>query len=339
MFIVSHYDGSRFTVSNNEFDGVTTSSASCNNNHYWATMFIADGDKVTFDKNYLHDVSGRAPKLGADGVSSNVQATNNLFSNMKGHAFDAYKGVSAILEGNAFESVDTPITESGAGVATIFDAPSEKANDACESVFGRACEVNSLTDSGEWPEKGDVSALDGWTDLEEYIIEPVAASGVAAIVKAGAGPAGLGSAAASKEIEATPEKTVAGEADEATESPAAKTTAVEEPAAQTPAAEEPEAPTTEEPATEEPTSEEPIADDVEECNEEEPAEEEPTEKPTTEQPSSGEEVSQYGRCGGNGYTGSTKCAAGTSCVVQNPWYSQCLRSSARRAKRALRIVD
>lgn len=39
MFIVSHYFASRLTISNNEFDGVTTTSASCNDNHYWTMMF------------------------------------------------------------------------------------------------------------------------------------------------------------------------------------------------------------------------------------------------------------------------------------------------------------
>lgn len=43
MFIVSHYSASRITVSNNEFDGTTTTSATCNDNHYWTMMFYGDG--------------------------------------------------------------------------------------------------------------------------------------------------------------------------------------------------------------------------------------------------------------------------------------------------------
>ncbi|CAE6482654.1 unnamed protein product [Rhizoctonia solani] len=39
---------------------------------------------------------------------------------------------------------------------------------------------------------------------------------------------------------------------------------------------------------------------------------------------SGEVVAKYYRCGGIGYTGSTNCTEGTTCVVQNPYYSQCL---------------
>jgi hypothetical protein len=32
----------------------------------------------------------------------------------------------------------------------------------------------------------------------------------------------------------------------------------------------------------------------------------------------------YGQCGGSGWTGPTTCASGSTCKVQNQWYSQCL---------------
>ncbi|KZS96273.1 cellulose-growth-specific protein, partial [Sistotremastrum niveocremeum HHB9708] len=35
-------------------------------------------------------------------------------------------------------------------------------------------------------------------------------------------------------------------------------------------------------------------------------------------------VAKYGQCGGSGYTGPTTCAAGSTCTVSNPYYSQCL---------------
>ncbi|KAB5588681.1 Glycoside hydrolase family 61 protein [Ceratobasidium theobromae] len=40
--------------------------------------------------------------------------------------------------------------------------------------------------------------------------------------------------------------------------------------------------------------------------------------------SSGGPVAKWNRCGGIGYTGSTTCVEGTTCVVQNSHYSQCL---------------
>ncbi|KAG8726582.1 hypothetical protein FRC11_014871, partial [Ceratobasidium sp. 423] len=38
-------------------------------------------------------------------------------------------------------------------------------------------------------------------------------------------------------------------------------------------------------------------------------------------------VAQWGQCGGIGYTGSTTCDSGLTCVYQNDYYSQCLASS------------
>ncbi|KAI4649695.1 hypothetical protein J4E93_004015 [Alternaria ventricosa] len=192
MFVVSHYDGSEATLSNNEFDGVTTTSATCNDNHYWTMMMIGKTEKFTLDKNYFHDVSGRAPKLGQDGVNSYFHAVNNYFENMKGHAFDAYDGVSALVEGNAFVAVDQPNTEHAAGVTTFVS----KGGDACSSVFGRACLENSVDSaSGELSpgsSSGFIAKL-GKIDVPE----PMEASKVAAYVKANAGPANLGASSSS----------------------------------------------------------------------------------------------------------------------------------------------
>lgn len=194
MFIVSHYDGSRITISNNEFDGQTTTSATCNDNHYWTMMFIADGDQITLDKNYFHDVSGRAPKLGQDGVSGTFQATNNYFANMKGHAFDAYDGASVLIEGNVFDAVITPITEQAASVSTFYNVPDSSAASACSSVIGRNCVANHVSsDSGDFPSLKSSSALSAFSKITDYLVEPVDASTVASTVKGNAGPANLSS--------------------------------------------------------------------------------------------------------------------------------------------------
>ncbi|KAM0443874.1 hypothetical protein ACHAQK_002620 [Fusarium lateritium] len=97
MFIVSHYEGSRVTISNNEFDGQTTTSASCNGDHYWTMMHYGKGDRVTIDRNWYHNLSGRAPKLGEPGTTGTFQVSNNFFQNMKGHAFDIYVVVTMMI--------------------------------------------------------------------------------------------------------------------------------------------------------------------------------------------------------------------------------------------------
>lgn len=37
-------------------------------------------------------------------------------------------------------------------------------------------------------------------------------------------------------------------------------------------------------------------------------------------------VAAYGQCGGTGYTGSTTCVSGYTCVYSSQWYSQCIPS-------------
>ncbi|KAL2270526.1 hypothetical protein VTJ83DRAFT_2710 [Remersonia thermophila] len=46
--------------------------------------------------------------------------------------------------------------------------------------------------------------------------------------------------------------------------------------------------------------------------------------PTNGGGNSGCSVAKWGQCGGRGYTGCTRCAAGSTCRAQNEWYSQCL---------------
>ncbi|KAL4727980.1 hypothetical protein ACLX1H_004686 [Fusarium chlamydosporum] len=192
MFIVTHYDGSRLTISNSEFDGVTDTSASCNGNHYWTMMFYGEGDKVTLDRNHFHDVAGRAPKLGEPGTNGYFHATNNYFQNMKGHAFDAYQGANAIIEGNVFDGVDQPVTKEAAGVSTLF-IPDESAAAACQAVLGRACEPNSATASGDLPVMKGESGLNAVAKNKDNMITPVSASKVTALVVGKVGPAGVGS--------------------------------------------------------------------------------------------------------------------------------------------------
>ncbi|KAH6689615.1 pectin lyase fold/virulence factor [Plectosphaerella plurivora] len=195
MFIVSHYDGSSLTVSNSEFDGRTTTSASCNGNHYWTMMFYGNGDKVTLDRNLYHDVAGRAPKLGQDGTPGTFQATNNYFKSMKGHAFDIYTGAQALLEGNVFESVSQPITDKGATSKTTYTVSDASAASACSSSIGRACQVNSLTSSGKWPALS--GGLSAFASVKSFLVTPVPANQVAALVTKSVGPANLGSSSAS----------------------------------------------------------------------------------------------------------------------------------------------
>ncbi|KAF9872355.1 pectin lyase [Colletotrichum karsti] len=187
MFVVSHYDANRLTISNSEFDGTTTTSATCNNNHYWTVMFIGKGDQVTLDRNYWHTLSGRAPKLGQDGVTTTVQATNNLFSNMKGHAFDIYSGTSALIEGNVFENVNQPMTAQAEKVNTVFNAPDAASLAACSSSLGRSCVANSLSGSGKFASMKNTAGLAALAKVKASLVKPIQASNVKSTVSGSAG--------------------------------------------------------------------------------------------------------------------------------------------------------
>lgn len=306
MFIVTHYDPSRVTISNNEFDGKTTTSATCNDNHYWTMMFYGDGDQVTLDKNYYHDVSGRAPKLGEDGSKGTFHAVNNYFSNMNGHAFDAYDSATALIEGNAFESVKQPTTDKAAQSPVLYTVPDESAASACTAALGRACAVNAVdSSSGKLAALQADSVLTTLAAVKDALVKPLAAAQVAAHVKANAGPANLGSSSSAT----TPSKVVEdGTTNGNATAPVVPVSTGTEDAAPVPS-----------PAAPEPVASPPAAV--------EPAQ--PVEAPSTGSNAAAGTVAAYGQCGGQGYTGATACVSGYKCVKSNDWYSQCVAASAK----------
>ncbi|CAH0057819.1 unnamed protein product [Clonostachys solani] len=334
MFIVTHYDATRLTVSNNEFDGTTTTSASCNSMHYWTAMFYGDGDQVTLDKNYFHNVSGRAPKLGEPSVKGTFQAVNNYFSNMQGHAFDAYDGATALIEGNVFDNVKTPFTDQAATVSTLFSADSSSAS-SCSSALGRACVANSASNgSGDLPSLSSTSSLSSFKST--YLVDPIAVDQVASHVQSNAGPSNLGSSSGGSDSgddstpvsssvavsSSVPTATTLSSVAVSSSVPTATTVSSVPSATSAPTA-------TASPAqTSAPVS---GGDSDDNCSDDGSS--------GSEDDTSGSddttEIAPYGQCGGQGFTGTGKCASGTSCVSHNEWYSQCLSSSARRRKRAL----
>lgn len=114
---------------------------------------------------------------------------------MKGHAFDAYTGAQALVEGNVFAGVSQPVTDKGAGVSTFV----VNAGSACSSALGRSCLENSVDSaSGKLSGGSSTSFIKSITND----VTPLEVSKVAAHVKANAGPANLGSASAEKDVDA-----------------------------------------------------------------------------------------------------------------------------------------
>lgn len=110
---------------------------------------------------------------------------------MDGHAFDAYDGATALIEGNVFEGVKTPITDQGASVATIHNVADRSAASACSASIGRVCELNTLASSGDWPALSSSRALTTLKAVKAYLLTPMAVDAVKQYVTANYGVANL----------------------------------------------------------------------------------------------------------------------------------------------------
>ncbi|KAJ0308739.1 hypothetical protein COL5a_006443 [Colletotrichum fioriniae] len=356
QFIVTHFAGSRVTISNNYFDGATPASTTCNGNHYWTEMHLGDGDQITIDRNYYVNVSGRSPKLGPKGT---FHATNNFFQNVQGHTFELFTTTLALIEGNAFENVKQPYV--GQVFSNSFNAPDAKSAAACSSKIGRACVINSVdSKSGQFKALAQTNVLSTFAKLSGYLVKPVAADTVASLVVGNAGPAKLGGSGSG----ATP-TTVATSTRKATSVIAATQSAkvtVKAPSTHTPKVTPTAVATPSSGANH--TSKAPPSHTSKAAHSSKAAQSSKTKaahtskaKPTPSTPSTHTStkrascqqtaagnstesaiVQNYHQCGGKGWTGATVCVAGTSCVVQNEWYSQCVSSATRRSSKALRRI-
>ncbi|KAI4603933.1 hypothetical protein KJ359_000055 [Pestalotiopsis sp. 9143b] len=134
----------KVSITNCEIDGEVDYSATCDGYHYWALYFTGSADYVTFKNNYIHHVSGRAPKVAG---STLLHAVNNLWSEVdsNGHGFEIASGAYVLAEGNVFSDVSVP-QESGDDGA-LYSADSSSLASGCSSSIGRACIANSYDNS------------------------------------------------------------------------------------------------------------------------------------------------------------------------------------------------
>ncbi|RMJ26422.1 hypothetical protein PHISP_02694 [Aspergillus sp. HF37] len=143
MFVSGFEASGHVTISNCEFDGQTNWSASCDGHHYWTVLSYGKDDQVTFTGNYIHHTSGRSPKIQ---YPSHWHVYNNFWDENTGHAFDVGENGNALIEGNVFRHVNTPLLSDGAG--SVF-AVTQDNKATCESTLGRTCYPNALTSSGK----------------------------------------------------------------------------------------------------------------------------------------------------------------------------------------------
>jgi pectin lyase len=142
MFVAGNGASNRVTLSNNEFDGSTSWSATCDGHHYWAIYLTGSQDLITMKGNYIHHTSGRSPKIGGNSL---VHAVNNYFYANSGHAFDNAAGGKVVAEGNVFQNVVTPLLTNG---GQFFGSPTTSGNEVCRANLGHVCQLNSFGSSG-----------------------------------------------------------------------------------------------------------------------------------------------------------------------------------------------
>ncbi|KAJ3010874.1 hypothetical protein HKX48_007157 [Thoreauomyces humboldtii] len=154
----------RLTISNNHFDGKTPYSASCNGDHYWTMLFYGTNDLITFNGNYITNTSGRGPKVGgvnSGPVSVKIHAVNNLWRNVGGHAFDVHTGSAAMIEGNTFQNVVTPLMLDG---GMVFMPAQKSACNMHRECFGNTGIATNAVQS-------KVAAQSLYTDIGKFFAE------------------------------------------------------------------------------------------------------------------------------------------------------------------------
>ncbi|KAG9200114.1 hypothetical protein G6514_007591 [Epicoccum nigrum] len=142
MVVLGETASNRVTISNNEFDGQTDYSATCDGHHYWTLYATGSNDQITLKGNYIHHTSGRSPKVGGNTV---LHAVNNLWENNTGHAFDnGASGGKILAEGNVFNNVKATMLENK---GSVFASPDSSANAQCQAAIKHTCAANTYTSS------------------------------------------------------------------------------------------------------------------------------------------------------------------------------------------------
>ncbi|KAG7400159.1 hypothetical protein PHYBOEH_006867 [Phytophthora boehmeriae] len=143
------------TISNCDFDGYTEYSASCDNRHYWTMLFYGTETQVSLVNNYIHQTSGRSPKVGGNTV---LHAANNYFYNNSGHNFAPTEESYTVAEGNYMDTCTAPVLLDSDATGAIL-VPSSSTQSYCESALSRDCIENTVVNSdGELTGQSDESA-------------------------------------------------------------------------------------------------------------------------------------------------------------------------------------
>lgn len=178
------------TVSNNEFDGRSAWSSGCDGKHYWNILLAANG-RLTMVGNWLHDFSGRGPRIDSGTAGATIHLVNNLFENGSWHALDYDGGSTRVLsEGNHYANVKVPVITSPTGSGQMFGfyRQTQATKSVCQDALGRWCNPNVVKPAPDADfTVQDSSVLSTMKPVASRVIKPYSASDVPDTVRANAG--------------------------------------------------------------------------------------------------------------------------------------------------------
>lgn len=178
MIVTGWGSATHVTISNNEFDGRTPYSATCDGHHYWVWLFLGHHDTLTLLNNYVHDTSGRAPHSGGMGNAEvRAQLVNNLFVHLtyQGAVMSRTASSYLLVEGNDFEDVSHPLfndTQQPGSAYALFTPLPPSPDDGCQAALGRPCVANRLRLSGDDYRPRDASVLEAFKAYRQYLVAP-----------------------------------------------------------------------------------------------------------------------------------------------------------------------
>ncbi|TMW63238.1 hypothetical protein Poli38472_002179 [Pythium oligandrum] len=158
QMVVTNFAGvNGLTITNSDFDGRTTYSASCDGHHYWGFLLYGKNTRISMYNNVILAMSGRSPKFGGSSDSNVVaHVANNFIWDNTGHSFDVGINSAVIVEGNYFKGITKPITAPIEGSLLMSTANNIG---SCAAVLGRNCVANVLETSGTLTSNKDSDAL------------------------------------------------------------------------------------------------------------------------------------------------------------------------------------
>lgn len=238
------------------------------------------------------------------------------------HNFDVEAGAKILIEGNVFQDCKAPVSAAILKLTSgLFNVPTAGDAASCSAALGRDCQVNSLSGSGDFGSFTDTAAVDAIGSADS-IWEATSADDVTALkTNAGVGKLSSSSSAGGSAVVA-PAKVVSSASPSSTLASSAATSSVASSTKSSTSATATVAATTASTkASATASNASPIASAAEE---DDCVVAYVTVSPQAAKTSSvaaasasASVVARWGRCGGNGYTGATSCAEGSSCTVVN----------------------